>query len=200
MNKEEFLTELKNVLSGLPQDDARERLAFYDEMIDDRIEEGASEQDAVASVGSVEKIVKDIVSDIPLTKLVKVKIKPKRTLNAWEIVLIVLGFPLWFPLLVAAGAVIFSLYVVALSLIISLWAVEISLLAGAIGGVAAAAVYIIQGSIIPFLAILGAGIFCAGISVFAFYACVLASKGIFGLTKNALLGFKTRLVRKENAK
>ena len=37
MLKTEFLTELQNGLSGLPQADIDERLSFYSEMIDDRI-------------------------------------------------------------------------------------------------------------------------------------------------------------------
>ena len=37
MNKQEFLTQLRQGLSGLPQDDIEKRLTFYSEMIDDRI-------------------------------------------------------------------------------------------------------------------------------------------------------------------
>ncbi len=33
MNKQEFLTDLRKALSGLPQDDIEERIAFYGEMI-----------------------------------------------------------------------------------------------------------------------------------------------------------------------
>ena len=38
MNKSEFLEELRKGLAGLPKDDVEERLTFYGEMIDDRIE------------------------------------------------------------------------------------------------------------------------------------------------------------------
>lgn len=200
MNREEFLTELKNGLSGLPQNDIDERLSFYCEMIDDRIEEGLSESEAIAGIGPVSKIVFQTVADIPLTKLMKEKISPKRTLRAWEIVLIVLGFPLWFPLLIAAGAAVLSLYVVIWALIVSLWAVEVSLWACALGGVAIAVVYAIHGNTLPGAAMLGAGLFCAGLSVFMLFACVTASKGILHLTKKAALGVKTRFIRKGSAK
>lgn len=43
MNKQEFLAELRKGLSGLTQDDIEERLTFYNEMLEDRIEEGFSE-------------------------------------------------------------------------------------------------------------------------------------------------------------
>ncbi len=60
-------------------------------MIDDRMEEGLSEDEAVSAVGFVDEIVAQIVADIPLTKLVKEKTKLKKRLRAWEIVLLVLG-------------------------------------------------------------------------------------------------------------
>ena len=43
MNKQDFLVQLRKGLSGLPQDDIEERLTFYKEMIEDRMEEGFSE-------------------------------------------------------------------------------------------------------------------------------------------------------------
>ena len=93
MNKQEFLGKLRSGLSGLPQGDIEERLTFYSEMIDDRMEEGISDEEAVCEIGSVDEIVSQIIADIPFTKLVREKIKPNRTLRPWEIVLLVLGSP-----------------------------------------------------------------------------------------------------------
>ena len=118
MSKQAFLAKLRKGLSGLPQDDIEERLTFYSEMIDDRMEEGLSEEDAVSEIGSVDTIISQIVADTPLSKLIKEK-TPKRRLGVWEIVLLVLGSPIWISLLIAAFAVILSLY-------ISLWALIIS--------------------------------------------------------------------------
>ena len=50
MNKEKFLDALRRRLSGLPQEDIDERIAFYEEMIDDRMEEGLSEEEATATI------------------------------------------------------------------------------------------------------------------------------------------------------
>ena len=95
MNKEKFLDELRNRLSGLPQEDIEERIAFYEEMIDDRMEDGVSEEEAVSRIGSVENIARQIMSEIPLTKLVQEKVKPKRNLRAWEIVLLSVPAIFW---------------------------------------------------------------------------------------------------------
>ena len=100
MNKSEFLKELEKNLKGLPKEDIDERIEFYSEAIDDRVEEGKTEEEAVEEIGTVEEVVREIAEDTPLLELVKKKMKPKRSLSAWEIVLIVLGFPVWFPLLV----------------------------------------------------------------------------------------------------
>ena len=45
MNKRKFLFKLKRALWGCPPSEIRNRLAFYAEMIDDRVEEGLSEKD-----------------------------------------------------------------------------------------------------------------------------------------------------------
>ena len=199
MNKVEFIEALRCGLAGLPQEDVEERLAFYSEMIDDRIEEGLSEEEAVAAVGSVDKITAQIIADIPLTRIVKEKIKPNRTLKGWEIALIILGFPLWFPLLIAAAAVAFSLYIVVWSLILSLWAVELSIGASALGAILAGIVQFFLGNALPGFAALGAGLFLAGASVFLFFGCIAATKGILKLTKKAAVAVKARFIRKENA-
>ena len=44
MDKQAFLNRLREGLNGLPQDDIAERLNFYSEMIDDRVENGMSEE------------------------------------------------------------------------------------------------------------------------------------------------------------
>ena len=121
MTKQEFLSALRKRLSKLPKQETEERLAFYSEIIDDRIEEGSTERDAVQSLGTVEEIASQIIAEIPLTKIVKERIKPKRRLNALEIVLLVLGSPIWLSLGIAAFAVLVSVYAVLWSVVISLW-------------------------------------------------------------------------------
>ena len=146
MTKLEFVTELREKLSGLPNQDIEERLSFYGEMIDDRIEEGRTEEEAIADIGSVDEISAQIIRDIPLTKIVKERIKTKRRLRTWEIVFLVLGFPIWFSLAVATFAVILSLYVVLWSVIVSLWAVFVSLVACAFFGVVSGFVFTFSGN------------------------------------------------------
>ena len=199
MNKNDFLEELKKGLRGLPGDDIEECLSFYSEMIDDRIENGLSEEEAVSSVGSINEIVTQTMADIPLGKLVKEKAKSNRALRAWEIVLLVLGSPIWFSLLVAAFAVVLSLYIVLWALIISLWAVEISFIACGVAGVAIGILYMTLGNVFTGVAMLCAGFLLSGLSIFLFFGCRAATKGILILSKKIGLGIKKLFIKKEAA-
>lgn len=200
MDKQEFLAQLRQGLSGLPQSDVEERLGFYEEMIEDRMEDGLSEEEAIAEIGPVQEIVDQIVAETPLTKLVREKIRPKHTLRAWEIVLLVLGSPLWLSLLVAALAVVLSFYGVIWSVILSLWAVEAALALSAVGGVVLGAVLSCQGNALPGLAVIGAGLACAGLSIFLFFGCKEVTRGILSLTGKLVLGVKNCFVKREEAK
>lgn len=199
MNKAEFLLELTDKLSLLPPEEIEERWDYYSEMIDDRMEEGLTEEAAVAELGAVEDIAAQIISDVPLSKLVKGKIKPKKRLTAWEIVLLVLGSPIWLSLLIAAFAVILSLYVVLWSMIISLWAVFVSLAACAVGVTAACAVFAISGHGPVGVAMLAAGIVCAGLAIFLLYGCKAATRGLLILTKKIAVWIKNCFIKKEEA-
>ena len=199
MNKQEFLAQLRKGLSGLPKDDIDERLTFYSEMIDDRMEDGIPEETAVCEIGAVDELVSQIIADIPLGKLVKEKITPKKKLKAWEIVLLVLGSPIWLSLLIAALAVILSLYVVLWSVIIVLWAAFASFVACGLAGIAAGAYFAVGGNALTGIAMIGAGIVCTGLSVFMFFGCKAATKGILNLTKKLAIRIKNCFIKKEEA-
>ncbi len=200
MTKLEFLFRLEQGLAGLPKDDIKERINFYGEMIDDRIEEGLSEEDAVSEVGEADEIISQIINDTPLTKIVKEKIKPKRRPSALEIVLLILGSPIWLSLLIAFFAVILSLYASLWSIIISLWAVFASFAGCALGAVISGAIFACFGNGLIGVATVGAGIVLFGLSVLLFFGCKAATKGIILLTKAMLLGIKKCFVKKGDAK
>ena len=197
MSKQEFLEGLRRALSGLPREDIEEELTFYSEMIDDRMEEGLTEEQAVAEIGTVDEVVSQIMAEIPLSKLVKERVRPKRALRAWEIFLLVLGSPVWVPLLLAAFAVILAVYVSVWAVIISLWAVEVSLAGAALGGAVSAVIACFQGNGIAGVALLGTGLVCAGASIFWFFGCKAVTKGILLLTKKTALSIKTLFIGKE---
>ncbi len=199
MRKEEFLCALKKRLSGLPEQDIEERLNFYSEMIDDRTEEGRTEEEAVSDIGSVDEISAQIIADISQIKIDMEdteEFKPKKRFKIWEIVLLVLGFPIWLVLAIAAFVVILALYVVLWSLIISVWAVFASLVACAIGGVMAGILYSLSGNGLTGIAVVCEGIVCAGLAIFLFFGCKAATKGIIQLTRKIALGIKKYFIKR----
>lgn len=199
MNKQEFLAQLRKGLSGLPQEELNERLTFYSEMIDDRMEDGIAEEDAVRELGSVDALVAQIIADTPLSKLVKEKIKPKRKLRAWEIVLLVLGAPLWLPLLLAAFAVVAALYIVLWAVILVLWSVLFALAVSGSVCIAEGVYFAITGNLLTGLVLLAAGLVCTGVAIFWFFGCKAATKGILALTKKCALALKNSFIKKEEA-
>lgn len=69
--KEQFLNELRSRLKGLPKNEIDERISFYAEMIDDGIEEGLSEEEAVKRIGTVDSVVSQILSEVRLFNLAR---------------------------------------------------------------------------------------------------------------------------------
>lgn len=199
MRKEEFLTALRDALHGLPARDLERSLEFYREMIDDRMEDGLSEKEAVTAIGPVEDVVAQILSETPLPRLVREKVRPHRVLRIWEIVLLVLGSPVWLPLLAAAALVILSVYLVIWAVIVSLYAVDLSFAVCGVAGLFG--IYLAErtGNLAAGIMMLGAGFICAGIAIFLFFGFNQATRGILLGSKRVVLGLKSRFVGKEAA-
>ena len=193
MNKQAFMDQLRNSLSGMSQEDIRRSLEFYSEAIDDRMEEGMTEDEAVAQLGSLEEVVSQIMSEAAPKIAAQ---KPKRKLSAWEIVLLVLGSPIWLSLLIAVFAVAISVYAVVWSVIISLWAAAVSVASCAVVGVLVFVLYLVLGHTWQGIAMLGAGLLCAGLAIFFIYGCLQATKGTVFLTKKTLLAVRSCMLRR----
>lgn len=200
MNKQEFLKALKKALHGLPEDDIQKSLDFYNEMIDDRMEDGVLEQEAVAAIGDPQEIAKQILADIPIAKLVRQKIKSKHQMSVLEIVLLVLGSPIWLSLIIAVTAVVFAVYVSLWSVIISLYSVAAAFVACAVGGaIASVCLFASEGDIFAASIMVAAALVLIGISILFFFVCRASTKGMVLLTKKLTLRIKSCFLRKERA-
>lgn len=197
MSKQEFLEQLRKGLSGLPQEDIEERVSFFNEMIEDRMDEGLTEEEAVMAAGSVEEIIEQTVADIPFAKIAKERIKPKRQLKTWEIVLLIAGSPIWFSLAIALIAIVFAVYVSLWSVIISLWAVFTSFIACSFGCLAGSIIIALTGNPLVATIILSIFFIFVGLSIFMLYGCIATTKGIIQLTKRFALWIKGCFIKKE---
>ena len=199
MDKHDFLYALEERLAGLAESDRQASLDFYAEMLDDLTESGMTEADAVASLGSVDAIAEEILMDTPLPKLIKAKMKPKRRMRAWEIVLIAVGSPVWFPILIALFAVALSLYMTLWAVVLSLYAADLAFAISAPAGIMAAISLFVSGKPTAALLFLGVGLVLAGLSVLWLLLCNLTAKGVWKLGRLTLRGIKACFIRKKGA-
>lgn len=194
MNKNEFLSLLSDGLSGrMTAGEINEHINFYSEAIDDRIEEGLSESDAVLDMGDIDSIISDIIGESRPAK----KEKKKRTFKAWEIALLILGSPLWLSLLIAAFAIIIALLCALWSVVVSLWSVFASFAACSLGGLLSGVSFIFEGYGFSGASMIACSLFFAGLSIFAFFGCRALTKGSAWLTANTFIGIKNLFTKKE---
>ena len=180
MTKLDFIFQLHKKLANLPQNEVEERLTFYIEMIEDRMEEGLLEEDAVSAVGTVDEIAAQIVKELSPTLPQQVH-KSRR--SAGEILLLILGSPIWLSLMISAFAVVLSLYISLWAIIISLWAVFGGLAASAFGAIAGGGYLALGGFPAVGIFLIATGLVCAGLSIFLFFGCKYATFGAVWLTK-----------------
>ena len=197
MDKLDFLLTLDRRLGVLPDADRKAPLDYYSEMLDDLMESGMTETEAVASLGSVEAIAEEILMDMPLTKLVKAKMKKRRRMTGIEIALLIVGFPIWLPILISLFAVALSVYVSLWAVVISLYAADVCLAAGSLAGLVGAIMMFVGGQPASGLLFLGAMLALAGLAILLFFGCNAVAKCACKLGRLTLRGIKACFVRKE---
>ncbi len=193
MTKLEFILTLHKKLSDLPQEEVEERLRFYTEMIEDRMEDGVLEEEAVAAVGTIDEIAVQIQAEVSVVKTEKEP--PKKQRKGGQIALLILGSPLWVPLLIAAFAVALSIYVSLWSVIGSLWAIFASVVVCSVTGLVSGVFFALGGNGTTGLATLGVSVACLGLAIFLFLGCKALTDATIRLTAKL---FRRR--KKEEAK
>ncbi len=68
MNKEMYLKRLRSLIRALPEDERRTIIDFYREIIEDKIESGLTEAQAVAELGDVGALAQKILAENPNRK------------------------------------------------------------------------------------------------------------------------------------
>ena len=201
MTKQEYLSAIRGKIRKMPADDIDKFMDYYSEMIDDRMEDGLSEDeadvalDAVADMDAPDDVVDQILADMPLTKLVKEKIKPSHRLKAWEIILLILGSPIWAPLLLTAIVLIITMAVVILALLLSFYAIVLSMAVAGIGGLLGVIPFFITQNVPAALFMLGAAFAGIGLAILFVVAVKPVTIGIFKLYKASINGIKRMFVK-----
>lgn len=156
MNKQEFLAAVRKEIETLPLEDIRRSLDFCAEIIDDRMEDGMTEEEAVAAFGSVKDAARQILEDAPASQRKKREGAPA---VMWATAIV------WGP--------------VWIGLLISIWSIVASFYASAVAVAAAALCSFLAVILVPenvFFTV-GAGFLLAGISILLFVLSRYAVKG-----------------------
>lgn len=120
MNKGEFLSQLRLRLGVLSEQEIEKTIQYYSEIIDDMLEEGLSEEEAVGNLESVDEIARRIIEENSgaLQSAHTENAQSGKKTRTWLIVLLICLFPVWITL--------FCVY-------IAVWAAVVSLLAAGVG-------------------------------------------------------------------
>ena len=190
MNKAEFLQALAARLNGLTAQERERALNFCAEGIDDRVEDGMEENDAVAALGDVETVARELLADRPLRAVVRERVR--REGSAGRIALLICASPL-----------LLTLFAVGLSAYAALWAAMIAvyaavaslLIAGAACALGGVALMFMQGAA-PGLCVCGAGLVSFALGLLLIAPMKAAGKGLWKLTKAFGRGCKRLIVGK----
>ena len=166
MDKTQFCALLGNKLKPyLSPKEMYKTLNFFEEMIDDRIDEGLSEEEAVSQLGDINIIVDQILDEHNIGK--------KQTKLVWRFIPRELGFiniVLLFPAWITIFSLVASLFIVILSIIFSIVLTIIAIFIGGILLILKSPFYLIyERNISYFLDTLGFGFVISGAGLIGIY-------------------------------
>ncbi len=170
MNKKQFLSRLNRALHKMKPAERRQSVAYYAELIDDGMENGLSEAEAVEKCGDADRIAEEILSDAGMADTIKPKGDTAKT------VLIAAGSPLWMVFACAAAAVLLVLYVTMWAVLIALYAVLVAVFAAGLAGVLQFVLQLLAGAPATAFMMLGAGLICVGLGLLLTAPIVQLSK------------------------
>ncbi len=196
MSRDAFIGELRHRMAGLPQEAVERTVEYYSELIADSVEDGLTEEEAVSRLGSLDEIVANVVKDTPLTQIVQTRVQEtkKKGGSYWWIVLLILGAPVWLPVLIAVASVLFALFIALWAVVIALWAVVLAVILAGVAAIAAGVFELVRLHVPQGLVLLGGGLVCLGLCALLYLLMKLLTVGTVKLCKWVWTGVKSLFV------
>lgn len=195
MNKQEYLAQLRAALACLPEGEIEESVAFYTEMIDDRVADGLTEEEATAQLDDPKAAARAIIADLPVVPRTVVRTKQRNRALYWT--LVILGSPLWLTLLLAAGMLVLAGLLTIWCLILGLWLLAAGLLAGGPLGIGMCLWALAVGQPAYGVFELGSGLLCFGLGLFCLHGAVAASKTLMQVSRQWIAKAKAPFVKEK---
>ena len=191
---------MRQKLYQLPPRDVEQTIEYYNEMINDYIESGYSEDVAVAKMGRVDDIAQQILAGAQNPAFGTYGVQ-KQKKSGLVITLLILGFPIWFSLLITAFCVLLTAAIVIATLAIVVpWSLVVSFGASALALLMATAIILTGEGIGAAILVLGTAFILAALCIFSLWAALrltrLGAKGIgamFRSSFNLLFGRRNRI-------
>lgn len=190
MNKAEFLHTLDQRLTSLAESDRTRSVNYFAEIIDDRVEEGMSEEEAVAELESIDDIVERILSekeDAEGEQAAQVSQKARRFPLWLTILLLVLGSPVWVPLFLTVISVTATLYICLWMVLSCLYLSAVFLVIGGIAGFLVVVPTVVSYGVPSAVFLAGAAFGCIGMGILLFFPATWFAKWVVKLTKWCVL-------------
>ena len=178
MTKTTFIDTLRGLLQSLNEDECNKFISYYEEIIEDYKESGLTEEEVIKKIGTPQSIADNILSE---QNSINIKV-PSFSSKILNVILLILGFPLWGSLLLALVLLILSVYII-------IWCIPFTTGASSIAFFVAALISII-GS--PFMMAdvltvgivqLGLGVSSVGLSILLGCITIYLSKKLVIITK-----------------
>ncbi len=191
MTKKEFLRRLKRGISPLDRQERQRLVDYYDEMIDDRVEYGKTEEEAVEEIGSPEVIAIRTLKEAGIDSETSESWlrKPDGKIKTLWIVLLIVGSPLWFGLACGLFGLLIGLFCAAVGVFVG---IACACLGSTIGGLASFCYgfYAVSQNV-------GYGLLCIGGGLCALSLGILCSVGVYKLSIISVNGIKNLLRRRK---
>lgn len=195
MKKAEFVELLRQELAVLPQGELDKHLNYFEELINDMMDDGMSEEEATARLGDPSQAAKQILESMPNPP--KPTFRPEKAnvkkVSFWMALGLILSSPLWITLLAVGVAVIVTVVVVVLAVLAAVCAVVLALIVGGIGMIVAS--FLTVGTSAATGAVMvGVGLLCVGLGILAGFAVA----GLVKLLRWAACKMKEAHARRKN--
>lgn len=163
MDRSSLFATLSQRLQGLPEAEIKKVTDYYNEMIEDRMEDGYSEEDAIAALGPVDELVEHTLYDQSIPHLLRANVRPRgEGLSTGRILLLVLSSPIWLPILALAVALFIAAAAVLIAVVAAISGALLAMGVGAIASTISSVVYLVHGSVVPAIFAFGAALVMAG--------------------------------------
>ncbi len=203
MRKDEFLQQLANYLQALPYSEQQSTIDFYSEQIADRIDDGMSEEEAVASLEHPRDIADNLLSLRDEQNLefyvAEENPTPKTGSIALLIIVLVLTCWIWIPILLFVFSCIVGIYLSLLAIILGALAISLALV---IGGVAALVIAapLFMSSPLAAISHIGLALGLFGLAIFAFLISYFLAKFTVWATKGIVISIAHYFERRRDKK